>query len=69
MKKQFFLSLFGSILLACVYGNDGAFYAKGNQLVPIRESDISVKKEILSVKKVRNDYFEITVYYEFCNTP
>ena len=67
MKKHFFLCLFSSILFGCVYGNDGAFYAKGNQLVPIRESDISVKKEILSVKKVGNDYFEITVYYEFFN--
>ena len=47
--------------------NDGTFYAKGNQLIPIQETEISVKKEILSVKKIANKYFEITVYYEFFN--
>lgn len=50
-----------------VYSNDGTFYTKGNQLIPIQETDISVKKEILTVKKIENKYFEITVYYEFYN--
>lgn len=49
------------------YANDGSFYAKGNQLIPINETQISVKKEILSLKKIRNQYLEVTVYYEFFN--
>lgn len=49
------------------YGNDGAFFASGNQLIPIQETDISVKKEILKVKKLNNKYIEVTVYYEFFN--
>jgi len=43
------------------------FFAKGNQLIPISETDISVKKEILTLKKVDNKYIEVTVYYEFFN--
>jgi hypothetical protein len=47
--------------------NDGVFYARGNQLIPVAETDITVKKEILSLKKVRNQHIEVTVYYEFFN--
>lgn len=58
-----------SSLLFCIpsNANDGAFFASGNQLIPISESDISVKKEILTLKKVRNQFIEVTVYYEFFN--
>lgn len=47
--------------------NDGAFYAKGNQLIPITETNISVKTEILSLKKINDKYIEVSVYYEFFN--
>jgi hypothetical protein len=50
-----------------VFANDGAFFAKGNQLIPINETTISVKKEILTLKKIRNQFIEVTVYYEFFN--
>lgn len=50
-----------------LFANDGAFYAKGNQLIPINETSISVKKEILSLKKIRDKYIEVSVYYEFYN--
>ncbi len=66
MKKP----LFFIICLAFsfnLFGNDGAFYAKGNQLIPIKESDIIVRKEILTIKKIRNEFIEVTVYYEFFN--
>jgi hypothetical protein len=64
-KSLLFLTLFFLSLL--VKANDGAFYAKGNQLIPITENDISVKKEILTLKKVGHDYIEVNVYYEFFN--
>ncbi len=62
-------------LLSCVLfcavhntkANDGVFYARGNQLIPVAETDISVRKEILSLKKVGNRFIEVTVYYEFHN--
>lgn len=66
MQKKTFLIVFLIISLIS-YANDGAFYAKGNQLIPINETEISVKKEILTLKKVRNQLIEVTVYYEFFN--
>lgn len=64
--RQFLLLL---LLLTNVYlhANDGAYFASGNQLIPIHETDISVQKEILKVKKVNNQFIEVTVYYEFFN--
>lgn len=55
--------LLSNLLLA----NDGSFRASGNHLIPIHETDITVKKEILTIKKVDNDKIEVTVYYEFYN--
>ena len=46
--------------------NDGVFYASGNQLIPITETDISVRKEVLTINRV-GDHLEVTVYYEFFN--
>lgn len=47
--------------------NDGAFTIKGNHLVPIKESSISVDKEILSIKRVGINRVAVNVYYEFFN--
>lgn len=65
MKK---VSVFLLLLLSffCAKANDGVFYASGNQLIPITETDISVKKEVLTVTRV-GDHLEVTVYYEFFN--
>lgn len=60
------------ILVFCViqtlfaWANDGAFYTKGNQLIPISDNDISVKKEVLTLNRV-GDKIEVTVYYELFN--
>lgn len=62
--------LFLCIMLAfaaAAYANDGAYYASGNQLIPIMETDISVQKEILHIRKVNNERIEVSVYYEFYN--
>lgn len=50
----------------CAYANDGVFYAAGNQLIPITETDISIKKEVLTINRA-GDHLEVTVYYEFFN--
>ena len=61
-----------AILLLCcfpalfAFANDGVFFATGNQLIPITETDISVKKEVLTINRV-GDHLEVTVYYEFFN--
>ena len=65
MKYIFFLFVF--FLQGFAFANDGAYYASGNHLIPVMETDVAVTKEILTVKKVRNTFIEVTVYYEFFN--
>ena len=48
------------------WANDGVFYAEGNQLIPISETDIRVQKEILTINR-NGDKIEVNVYYEFFN--
>lgn len=49
------------------YANDGAFYARGNQLIPMVETSISCQKEILTIKRPNYQTIEVVVYYEFFN--
>ena len=49
------------------FANDGAYFTSGNHLIPMYETNISCKKEILSIKRVEKNYVKITVYYEFFN--
>lgn len=49
------------------WANDGVFYASGNHLIPVFETDISVQKEILTIKKIDREYIDVVVYYEFFN--
>lgn len=48
------------------WANDGIYYVNGNQLMPITETDIRVKKEILTLNRV-GEYIQVNVYYEFFN--
>ena len=52
---------------AFCFANDGAFRVRGNQLIPMYETDISVKKEILSIRRINKRQAEVDVYYEFFN--
>lgn len=61
-----------SVVILCTISlycraNDGCFKVNGNQLIPMYETDISVQKEILTIKRVSSMRAEITVYYEFFN--
>jgi hypothetical protein len=64
--KRFLILLFCCLSAFFATANDGVFYASGNQLIPITETDISVKKEVLTLNRV-GDHIEVTVYYEFFN--
>lgn len=67
MKKIAALLLCGLALAQSeADANDGVFYAQGNQLIPITETDISVRKEVLTLSR-DGDIVEVTVYYEFYN--
>ena len=64
--KKIIILLFCCLSALFAFANDGVFYASGNQLIPITETDISVKKEVLTINRVGN-HLEVTVYYEFFN--
>ena len=64
--KKITILLFCCLSALFAFANDGVFYASGNQLIPITETDISVKKEVLTINRV-GDHLEVTVYYEFFN--
>jgi hypothetical protein len=49
------------------FANDGVFKANGNHLIPMYETDISVRKEILTIRRSGTGSAQITVYYEFFN--
>lgn len=71
--KRLFIIILSMMAMASLWANDGAFYAEGNQLIPITETTIRVQKEILTITRVRdtiNDWgslFQVNVYYEFFN--
>lgn len=56
-----------SFLTTSLLANDGVFYVSGNQLIPMTENKITVKKEILNIKRIDGDNVEVNVYYEFYN--
>ena len=70
MKKPFTM-LLALLAFVGVKANDGAFYSKGNQLIPITETTILVQKEILTITydQTRSGFhrFKVNVYYEFYN--
>ena len=57
-----------SFLFYCslLYANDGAFYMNGNQLIPVNETQVELRKEILTVKRVGRNIL-IDVDYTFFN--
>jgi len=65
MKKLFTL-LLALLAIAGVKANDGVYYTSGNQLIPITETEISVKKEILDITR-HDNLIQVHVYYEFFN--
>ena len=66
MMKRIIIAVFCCLSVFFSTANDGVFYASGNQLIPITETDISVRKEVLTINRV-GDHLEVTVYYEFFN--
>lgn len=47
--------------------NDGAFYAQGSTLFPIKETTISLKKEILNLTRLVRDTMQVDIHFEFYN--
>lgn len=67
MKKFILGLLFTLTAGVSVHANDGVYFANGNQLVPIHETDISVAKEVLTISLCDDGYALVEVDYEFFN--
>ena len=65
--KKIFLLLIISILCIGSNANDGVFTTNGSQLVPIEETDIQLKKEVLSISLLDNGKAEVDVQYTLFN--
>jgi hypothetical protein len=50
-----------------LYGNDGAFYVSGNTLMPLEETQISLRKEVLKFYVRDFRWMDVTVDFEFYN--
>lgn len=49
------------------WGNDGVYFTSGNFLVPVRETDISVAREVLTITIGKDSFARVDVYYELVN--
>ncbi|HRX94582.1 MAG TPA: YARHG domain-containing protein [Chitinophagaceae bacterium] len=65
MIRIFFLATFTSLFLH-LKANDGVFYAAGNTLIPIKETTIQMRKEILNLER-RGEWMQVDIYFEFFN--
>lgn len=67
MKQVVSLSIFALLSISTVFSNDGVYFTSGNFLQPIKETDISVAKEILTINIDKDSFATVDVYYEFMN--
>lgn len=61
------LSIILVIKAVSAFANDGVYFTSGNFLVPMQESSISVRKEILTITIGKGEMAVVDVYYEFYN--
>ena len=66
MKRYSLIFLLSVLVTFGMKANDSSFSASGGQLVPAIETDISVQKEILTLRR-NGDRLRVDVYYEFFN--
>ena len=57
------------MLLTTLFGkaSNMDFYTSGNFIVPIHDTDISLKKAILTIDLADGEFVETNVYYELYN--
>lgn len=65
--KKIIPVLLALLFATSIKANDAVFYMSGATLVPIKETDISISKEILTITVGKDDYATVDVYYEFYN--
>ena len=57
----------GQCSMSNVFANDGVYYTSGSFLVPLRETDISVRKEVLEITLCKDSFATVTVDYTLYN--
>ena len=69
MMNRFWKRVLFSLMLLSLFvdANDGAYTLSGNQLVPMKESNISIKKEVLTITRLDDDTLDVKVEYTFFN--
>ncbi len=65
MKKILIITF--CLVSLSLLGNDGAYMASGNQLIPIQETQVSIAKEVLRITKINDNEVNVRVEYEFFN--
>ena len=61
------LTIFCIAMALPAVANDGTYYTRGNQLIPLQETNISVRREVLTISLMDNGFARVDVQYEFWN--
>lgn len=67
MKKLLIFALFILILPSFLFANDGVFYASGNTLVPLQETQVELRREVLKFFVVDHEFMHVKIDFEFFN--
>ena len=67
MKRTIIAYLFAILGISSIWGNDGVYFTSGSFLVPTKETDISVAKEILTITIGKDSMARVDVCYELMN--
>ena len=63
-SKLLFISFF--LVHVCSIANDGAFYAKGGNIFPMKETSIELRKEVLTLE-LKDGFVYVHVLFNFYN--
>lgn len=64
--KSFFACILSFGISLSAFANDGAYFSGGGTIYPIKESSISMEKEILSFQVIDRQCY-VTIHFEFLN--
>lgn len=64
--KNIFLALLFLLLNSSLSANDSSFYAEGSNLIPLQETSIELKKEVLNLTR-KGKEMDVQVRFEFHN--
>ena len=67
MKKLILLAAVLIVGVASVFANDGTFYVSGNNLIPLQETRVSLRKEVLKFFIRDYNWMNVEVDFDFYN--